>query len=517
MMCSVLAVLKAGGAYLPLDPSYPTERLSFMLRDAGMKVLISQRRFAGALPASEAQVLLLDEAWQFAGNSTSNPQVEMSPDNLAYVMYTSGSTGQPKATLIQHSAIVSSIWAVIERYQLVPTDRVLQFASLSFDVSVEEIFPTWLSGGCVVLRPEGMLDSHAYGWDFFRRARITVVNLPGTYWSELITAHQQGQAGNGAGDLSLRLVAIGEELVERFVLTQEVVGPEVRLCNVYGLTETTVTTLTQDFGELERGARSVPLGKPIANSQVYVLDRQQRVAPVGVSGELYIGGNGLARGYLNRPELTAQKFVPHPFSEREGERLYRTGDVGRRLSDGSIEFLGQIDEQVKIRDFRIELGEIEALLRQYPGVQESIVVAHEDVPGDKRLVAYVVTDKNQSGRQDSQAKLWPSIGEYQIYDEILYYAMTHDERRNRSYQSAIERFVKDKVVVEIGTGRDAILARLCVEAGAKKVYAIEAMDESFTAAQACLKELGLEEKIVLIRAFHSTYSYPKKQMYAFQK
>ena len=156
------------------------------------------------------------KAWQFAAHSSSNPQVEMSPDNLAYVIYTSGSTGQPKATLIPHSAIVSSTWAVIERYGLGPTDRVLQFASLSFDVSVEEIFPTWLSGGCVVLRPAGLLDSHAYGWDFLRRARITVVNLPTTYWSELIAAREQRAAGNGAGELSLRLVAIGEELVERF-------------------------------------------------------------------------------------------------------------------------------------------------------------------------------------------------------------------------------------------------------------------------------------------------------------
>ena len=393
MMCSVLAVLKAGGAYLPLDLSYPAERLSFMLRDAGVKVLIGHRRFAGALPVPEAQVVLLDEAWKFAGNSTSNPQVEMSPGNLAYVMYTSGSTGQPKAALIPHSAVVSSNWAVIERYELVPTDRVLQFASLSFDVSVEEIFPTWLSGGCVVLRPEGMLDSHAYGWDFLTRERISVVNLPTAYWSELIAARQQSEARNGEGKLSLRLVAIGEEIVERFAFAQEVVGPEVRLFNVFGLTETTVTTLTQDFGRLESGARSVPLGKPIANSQVYVLDGQQRVAPVGVSGELYIGGNGLARGYLNSPAMTAEKFVPHPFSERDGERLYRTGDVGRWLSDGSIEFLGRVDHQVKLRGFRIELGEIEAVLSRHAAVREAVVVVQE-VNHDQRLVAYVVGEES---------------------------------------------------------------------------------------------------------------------------
>jgi amino acid adenylation domain-containing protein/FkbM family methyltransferase len=410
MMCSVLAVLKAGGAYLPLDPAYPAARLSFMFADAGARVLISQRDFAGELPLPEAQVVLLDEAWQFG--DTRNPQIEVSPGNLAYVIYTSGSTGQPKATLIPHSAVVSHNSAIIARYELSATDRVLQFASLSFDVAVEEIFPTWLSGGCVVLRPAGLLDSHDFCWDFLTSARISVVNLPTAYWNELIAARQ----GADREDLSLRLAAIGGEigLVERFALAREVVGPGVRVFNVYGPTETTVTNMAHEFGAPANGTRSVPLGKPIANSQVYVLDQQQRLAPVGVSGELYIGGDGLARGYLNRPELTAEKFVPHPFSERAGDRLYRTGDVGRRLSDGSIEFLGRVDEQVKIRGFRIELGEIEAMLCQHPGVHESIVIAREDVPGDKRLVAYLVADEVQAPVKTLRQYLGQRLPEYMI-------------------------------------------------------------------------------------------------------
>ena len=387
MMVSVLGVLKAGAAYLPLDPAYPIERLSYMAADAGVRVLLSQRRLGVELPGYQGPVVWLDEARKWT--SSEKPEVEVSPENLAYVIYTSGSTGQPKATLIPHSAVVSHSFAVKARYRLQPQDRVLQFASLSFDVAVEEIFPTWVSGGCVVLRPVGMLDSHAGAWEFLERKEIGLVNLPTAYWQELIAARAAGR------ELKLRLAAIGGELglAEKFGRAQEVLGPNVELLNVYGPTETTVTNMAQEFNPAETGTSSVPLGKPIANSQMYVLDRQQRIVPVGVSGELYIGGDCLARGYLNRPELTAEKFVPHPFSEREGARLYRTGDVGRWLSDGRIEFLGRVDHQVKIRGFRVEMGEIEAMLSQHPGVRESIVIAREDIPGDKRLVAYVVSEE----------------------------------------------------------------------------------------------------------------------------
>ena len=342
MMVSLLAVLKSGGAYLPLDPAYPSERLSFMLADAGASVLLSQTSLVDRLPECDAKVVLVDSTLSDASFA---PEVEVSVDNLAYVIYTSGSTGKPKATLIPHRAVVSHNSAVIDRYELSSTDRVLQFASLSFDVAVEEIFPTWLSGGCVVLRPEGLLDSHAYCWDFLSHAQITVVNLPTAYWNELIAARQRqtrtAAERNGNGQLKLRLAAIGGEmgLLDQFALAQEVVGKQVRLLNVYGPTETTVTNTSQDFLAVNgSGARSVPIGAPIANTEVYVLDGEMGHVPVGVSGELYLGGDGLARGYLNRPELTAEKFVPHPFSEAGGERLYRTGDVGRGVSDGSVEF-----------------------------------------------------------------------------------------------------------------------------------------------------------------------------------
>jgi len=227
--------------------------------------------------------------------------------------------------------------------------------------------------------------------------------------------------------------------------------------------------------------------------------------PIGVPGELHIGGVGLARGYLNRPELTQQKFIPNPFSNESHSRLYKTGDLARYLNDGSIEFLGRIDHQVKIRGYRIELGEVENVLSQQPGVQKAVVVAREDQPDNKRLVAYVVPEqKNLESSQVAEnlstdkVELWPSVAEYYVYDELLYYAMTNDHRRNDSYKAAINQLVKDKIVVEIGTGKDAILSRFCAQGGAKKIYAIERDKETCRKAIACIEKLGLADKITVI-------------------
>ncbi|HKG81367.1 MAG TPA: amino acid adenylation domain-containing protein, partial [Pyrinomonadaceae bacterium] len=395
MVVAVLGILKAGGAYLPLDPSYPTERLSFMLDDAQVPVLITGENVPEGLVSERVKVVVLEEELKRIEQEPDEnlTGIAVVPQNLAYVIYTSGSTGRPKGVLITHRAVVNHNFGVAALYGLHPHDRVLQFASLSFDVAVEEMFPTWLRGGCVVLRPEGVLSSHTAFFEFLHKERISVVNLTTPYWNELMAeAARTGVRVNG----SLRLAAVGGEigLPEGFAFARKQVGEGVRLMNVYGPTETTVTNTVYEVNgtAAHEEAVSVPIGRPIANTQLYILDDQQRPLPVGVGGELHIGTDSIARGYLNRPEQTAEKFIPHPFSHEPGARLYKTGDVARFLSDGNVEFLGRVDHQVKVRGFRIELGEIEAVLTTHDSVREVVVIAREDTPGDKRVVAYVVPE-----------------------------------------------------------------------------------------------------------------------------
>ncbi|HYO64433.1 MAG TPA: amino acid adenylation domain-containing protein, partial [Pyrinomonadaceae bacterium] len=305
MVVGLLGVLKAGGAYVPLDPTYPAERLDYMLKDASVSVVLLQQRFAASLPAHGARVVYLDADREALGPlDTGRVESGVTARNLAYVIYTSGSTGKPKGVLIPHASVVNHNFAVAERYELTSSDRVLQFASLNFDVAVEEIFPTWLRGGCVVLRSEQLLNSDATFFDFVEREGVTAVNLPTPYWNELIAARSRSKA---QGPLGLRLVAIGGEkgLPENFAATLPHLAPGARLMNVYGPTETTVTNTAHEFRADERASASVPIGRPIGNTRLYVLDHGLRPVPVGVASELFIGGHSLARGYLARPALTA--------------------------------------------------------------------------------------------------------------------------------------------------------------------------------------------------------------------
>ena len=393
MVVALLGVLKSGAAYLPLDPSYPPERLGFMMEDAGIKFLLTQRKLVADLPAHNVEVIPLDQMWPaLASCDEQNPECQTSPDNLAYVIYTSGSTGQPKGAMIPHRAVVSHNFAIVSRYDLTAHDRVLQFAHLSFDVAVEEMFPSWLCGATVVVRPDHVVNSHRTFLEFLGRERISVVNLSTPYWNELMIelAHSPMLVPG-----SLRLAAIGGEkgLPQGFTFAQQQVGKAVRLLNVCGPTETTVTNIAYDFStesEHTQNLGSVPLGRPIANNQFYILDAYLRPVPVGATGEIYISGDTLARGYLGQPSLTALKFVPNPFDRRPGTRMYRTGDLGRYLPDGNIEFVERIDDQVKVRGFRIELSEIEAVLGQHPDVKESVAVVSQDGSKGKHIVAYVV-------------------------------------------------------------------------------------------------------------------------------
>ena len=392
----LLAVLKAGGAYVPLDPDYPHQRLVDMCEDAQIAVLLTQQSLINDVPVRGIETIEIDAVAQIlTAQSQSNPVSAVSPENLLCVLYTSGSTGKPKGVMLAHQALVNHSCSISDVFGLTSADRVLQFASLGFDVAAEEIFPTWLTGGTVVLRPAQMFATLADFADFIDRERLSVLNITPAYWHEWAVAVSQAVATVPS---SLRLVAVGGDAVlpETVTIWQQWVGDRVKCLNVYGPTEASVTAIVHNLLQPQSGkSNSVLIGQPIANTKVYILDRDLQPVPIGVRGELHLCGLRLARGYLNRPELTAEKFVVNPFEQSPFDRLYKTGDVARYLPDGKIECFGRIDNQVKIRGFRIELGEVEAVLNQHLDVQTCCAIVREDTPGDKYLVAYLVAHERR--------------------------------------------------------------------------------------------------------------------------
>ncbi len=398
MLVAILGALKAGAAYVPLDPQYPRERLALMVEDSGISVLLTRERLFAALPGSAAaDVVFLDaDRERIDAQPDTPPGAPVFAEGTAYVIYTSGSTGRPRGVAVPHGALAGFTAAAREAYGVGAEDRVLQFASIAFDASAEEIWPALLSGARLVLRTEEMLDSARAFLDACGEQGITLLDLPTAYWHELVAGLADGEGGELPD--SVRLVIIGGEraLPERLRAWRERFGGRVRLVNTYGPTEATVVaTLCELHGgdDAAGGPRHVPIGRPLGHARAYVLDARGEPAPVGVPGELHLGGGGLARGYLGDPARTAERFVPDPFSGAAGARLYRTGDRVRWLPDGTLEFIGRVDHQVKIRGFRVEPGEVESVLARQPGVEDAAVVAREDGPGQLRLVAYVVPER----------------------------------------------------------------------------------------------------------------------------
>ena len=401
MVVGLLGILKAGGAYVPLDPEYPSERLAFMLEDSGVPVLLSQSHLLNRLPAVWGQIVCLDSEWeQIAEQSTANLEIPLEAGNAAYVIYTSGSSGRPKGVLNTHGGL-SNLAA--EQRRLFGVSResgVLQFASLSFDAATWE-WAMALTGGArlVLVKREELLDPEGLV-RLLEEQEISVVTLPPSVLGVLPEVELR----------KLRTIVVAGEACWTELVSKW--GEGRRMLNAYGPSETTVcATVSEPL--VKTGKPDI--GKPIGNTQVYVLDENLAPAPVGVSGELYLGGAGLARGYVNRAELTAEKFIPNPFSGKEGERLYRTGDRGRWRSDGTLEFMGRLDDQVKVRGYRIELGEIEAALLECAGVEQAVVVVREDHVGDKRLMAYVVKhDEPGSNSADLREYLHKRLPEYMV-------------------------------------------------------------------------------------------------------
>jgi len=411
MIVGLLATLKAGAAYVPLDPTFPRERLTFMLEDARTRVLLTQERISPRVSGYAGRIVCLDADWErIARESDGNPAGDVTPDDLAYVIYTSGSTGRPKGVEIPHAGLNNLVVWHQRAYHVSASDRATQLAAPGFDASVWEIWPYLTAGASLYIVDERTRASAHDLAEWLSAHAITLCFLP----TPLTEAVLDGPWPEG---IALRALLTGGDRLHR----RPPRGLPFSLVNHYGPTENTVVATCATVAPAAESDALPPIGFPIANVEVYLLDPRLEPVPIGVAGELHIGGAGLARGYLHHPELTAEKFIPHPFSARPGARLYRTGDLVRYLPDGAIEFLGRIDQQVKIRGFRIELGEIESVLGQHPAVREAVVSAREDQPDDQRLVAYVVLDPNYEGDRDPTSRLEADaeqIARWQaLYDE----------------------------------------------------------------------------------------------------
>lgn len=391
MVIGLLGVLKAAGAYVPLDPVLPRERLAFMLEDTQAPVLLTQQMLVGSLPEHKGKLVCLDTDWnKIAQQSRENISSEATSRNLAYLLFTSGSTGNPKGVAVEHRQLLNYLAGILQRLDLPAGASFATVSTFAADLGNTAIFPSLCSGGSLhVVSQETASDPNALA-DYFARYPVDCLKIVPSHLEVLMTSSCPERILPRK-----RLVLGGEAANWDLIKNLQELAPDCVILNHYGPTETTigVTTYRVEKGQSDNRSATPPIGRPIANTQVYILDQRLQPVPIWVPGELYIGGDNVTRGYLNRPELTAERFVRNPFTDDLEDRLYRTGDLARYLPDGNIEFLGRLDHQVKIRGFRIELREIETVLGQHPAVRETVILAREDTPGDKRLVAYVLSNR----------------------------------------------------------------------------------------------------------------------------
>ena len=417
MVIGILGIIKAGGAYVPLDPSYPSERLEYMLNNSAPRLILTQERLKSTLPATAAQMIALDTQWsevaEYEDTDIDPGTLGLSPQNLVYVVYTSGSTGQPKGIQMPHRAMVNLVHWHPTYFAESQAGRTLHFAALGFDVAFQEVFVTLCFGGTLLLINQMDRLDPQFLTKLIQAKNVQRIIMPFSALQNVVTSIN-------AANMSLPhlkdVVSSGEQLritpaISEFFKRH----PSCQFQNHYGPAETHVVTSWSLAVNPDEWNDFPPIGRPVANSQIYILDGYKQPVPIGIPGEIYIGGVQVSRGYLNRPELTAERYIEDPFSKENGARLYKTGDVGRFRTDGAIEFLGRNDDQVKIRGFRIELGEVEANLRQHTRVREAVVIAREDVPGDKRLVAYLTqTDEAPLSVEDLRTHLKLALPEYMV-------------------------------------------------------------------------------------------------------
>lgn len=468
MMVALLAVAKSGAAYLPLDPFLPVARMTYMMDDSELAILITQESLRRPLHAFSGPVILVDNPagtpnWH--ANSGANLNVSVRPEHLGYVIYTSGSTGRPKGVQVSRGSLLNLLWSMREWLRLNAGDRLLTVSTISFDIAGVDVWLPWLVGAQTIVASREQAADGLQLKELMDRHTVTFLQATPVTWRLLLGAGWKGNA-------DMQIVCTGEAMPPE--LARELTPIVRRLWNLYGPTETTIWSTGY---RVESGDGPILIGRPIGNTRCYVLDERHRLVPLGAGGELYIAGDGLARGYRKRPELTAEKFVADPF--RPGQRMYRTGDLARFRADGNIECLGRTDDQVKIRGFRIELGEIETLVKDYPGIKQAVVVAREDTPGDKRLVAYFVPERGQIGIAELRSRMKESLPNYMVpsaYISLETMPLTVNGKVDRKALPAPEQDA-------IATGRIAVLPRTYVEKQLSEIW-----EEIFSVTQVSVED-----------------------------
>lgn len=431
LMVALLGILKAGGAYVPLDPVYPPDRLQYMLENSGATVILTEENLAAGVADSGCRIVRMDsDRAEFDRQNAANPAVRTAPEDLAYIIYTSGSTGVPKGVEIPHRAVTNFLQAMRAKPGIAPQDRLLAVTTISFDIHVLELFLPLIAGACVEIASAETSRNGPALLDRLQRGDITVMQATPTTWQMLLDSGWQ-QA------LDIKLLCGGEALPRE--LANRLCQLGASLWNMYGPTEATVWTSTD---EVRAEEEKISIGRPLANTSLFVLDRHHEPLPIGVIGELFIGGRGLAKGYHALPSQTAERFIDVSFGDHHGERLYRSGDTARYLADGRIEVLGRTDHQVKLRGFRIELGEIEAVLVRHPDIRSAVAIVRADEGEEPRLVAYVISNDDRQSSSELRASIRASLPEYMVPSEFVFldeFPLTDNGKINRNALPAPDR------------------------------------------------------------------------------